>query len=79
MNEHRAMPRHPIVKAGTIEFDGGVVTCVVSDLSSNGAGLDVVSSAGIPDHFTLVLRTDSLHFSCRVAWREDARIGVVFD
>jgi hypothetical protein len=67
------------VKAGTIEFDGGIVTCVIRDLSDGGAGLDVVSSAGIPDRFTLVMRTDSLHFPCHVAWREDARIGVVFD
>jgi hypothetical protein len=39
----------------------------------------VVSSVGIPDHFTLVLRTDGLHVPCHVAWREERRIGVVFD
>jgi hypothetical protein len=79
MDEHRTKSRHDVVKAGTIEFDGGIVTCVIRDLSDGGAGLDVVSSAGIPDHFTLVLRTDCLHFPCHVAWREDSRLGVIFD
>jgi hypothetical protein len=78
MNEHRTMSRLSVVKVGTIEFDGGSFTCVIRDLSVGGAELDVVSSVGIPDHFTLVLRTDGLHVPCHVAWREERRIGVVF-
>jgi hypothetical protein len=67
------------MKAATIEFDGGSVICVIRDLSISGAGLDVDNSAGIPDRFTLVLRTDGLHFSCRVAWRRERQMGVAFD
>ena len=79
MDERRTTPRHHVMKAGTIEFDGGSFTCVIRDLSIAGAGLDVASSVGIPDHFTLVLRADGLHFPCHVAWREERRIGVAFD
>jgi hypothetical protein len=79
MNEHRRAPRYRVMKAGAIEFDGGSAVCVVRDLSITGAGLDVVSPVDIPDHFTLVLRTEGLHFPCRVAWRSERQIGVAFE
>ncbi len=67
------------MNAGTIEFDGGgAITCVVRDLSISGAALDVSSSAGIPDHFTLSFR-NGLPMQCRVVWRSEVRIRVAFD
>ena len=44
-----------------------------------GAALDVASPVGIPENFTLVLPSDGLHFPCRVVWRKQRRIGVVFE
>jgi len=79
MNDNRSITRLPVVKVGTIDFDGGILTCVIRDLSIGGAGLEVVSSDGIPDRFTLLLRTDGVHVPCRVVWREECRIGVVFE
>jgi hypothetical protein len=79
MNDNRSISRLPVVKVGTIDFGGGSLTCVIRDLSIGGAGLDVVSSVGIPDRFTLLLRTDGVHVPCRVAWREECRLGVVFE
>jgi hypothetical protein len=67
------------MKAATIEFDGGSAVCVIRDLSISGAGLEVVSSVEIPDHFTLALRSDGLYFPCRVAWRKEHQMGVAFD
>ena len=43
------------MKAGTIEFGGGVIDCTVRNLSDSGAALDVVSPVGIPERFTLIL------------------------
>ena len=66
------------MKAGTIGFDDGALTCIVRDVSISGAVLDVTSSAGIPDHFTLSFRADDdgQHVRCCVAWRRENQIGV---
>lgn len=79
MIEKRGFPRHRVLKAGTIEFDGGAINCMVRNMSNIGAALDVNSPVGIPEHFTLVFPADGLDMPCRVAWRKEKRIGVVFD
>jgi hypothetical protein len=79
MNESRAAPRHRVLKAGTIEFGGGAIDCIVRNLSNAGAALDVTSPVGIPDRFTLVLPGDGLHMACHVVWRKQQRLGVAFD
>jgi PilZ domain. len=79
MIEKRVFPRHRVLKAGTIEFDGGAINCMVRNMSNIGAALDVNSPVGIPEHFTLVFPADGLDMPCRVAWRKEKRIGVVFD
>ena len=61
MDERRAAPRNRVMKAGTIEFDGDAITCLVRDLSISGAQLDVNSPVGIPDQFTLAFRADGQH------------------
>jgi PilZ domain len=79
MDDHRTAPRHRVLKAGTIEFGGGAINCMVRNLSNAGAALDVSSPVGIPEHFTLVLRADGHHMPCHVVWRREKRIGVAFD
>lgn len=77
MDEKRTSPRHRVLKAGTIEFNGGAIDCTIRNLSAAGAALDVTSPVGIPAHFTLF--TDGSHLSCHVIWRREKRIGVAFD
>jgi hypothetical protein len=77
MAENRISQRHRVLKAGTIEFGGGAIDCMVRNISAAGAALDVTSPVGIPQHFTLI--TDGSHLSCRVIWRKEKRIGVAFD
>jgi hypothetical protein len=79
MVERRVTGRHRVLKAGTIEFGGGVIDCTVRNVSNNGAALEVTSPIGIPAKFTLVLPGDGLHFRCRIIWRKNHRIGVAFD
>jgi len=39
MIEKRVFPRHRVLKAGTIEFDGGAINCMVRNMSNtNGRG-----------------------------------------
>jgi hypothetical protein len=77
MDEKRIAPRHRVLKAGTIEFNGGAIDCMVRNLSSAGAALDVASQVGIPAHFTLF--ADGASFPCHVIWRREKRIGIAFD
>jgi hypothetical protein len=79
MGEKRNVSRHRVLKAGTIEFGGGAIDCMVRNMSNTGAALDVTSPIGIPEHFTLVFPTDGLHMPCHVVWRKEKRIGVAFN
>jgi hypothetical protein len=42
MIEKRVFPRHRVLKAGTIEFDGGAINCMVRNMSNIGAALKPV-------------------------------------
>lgn len=77
MNERRAAFRHRVLKAGTIEFDGGAINCMVRNVSAIGAALDVSTPVGILEHFTLVV--DGSHKPCQIIWRGHRRIGIEFD
>jgi hypothetical protein len=77
--EHRVSPRHRVLKAGTIEFNGGAIDCTIRNMSKRGAALDVVSPVVIPDRFDLVIVAEHLHRSCHVIWRKEKRIGIAFD
>jgi hypothetical protein len=77
--EKRAVIRNSILRAGTIQFGGGWINCMVRDSSNAGAMLHVTSSVGIPVRFTLIMSPDGRHVACRVAWRTEKRIGVAFE
>lgn len=78
MDERRSKARHRVLKAGTIEFGGGAISCTVRNFSDTGAALDVTSPVGIPEHFTLFIQADGIHLACTVVWRKEKRIGVRF-
>jgi hypothetical protein len=67
------------LKAGTIEFNGGVIDCTIRNVSDTGAQLEVASPVGPPDSFWLTIAGEQTPRYCRVAWRKDQRIGVAFD
>jgi hypothetical protein len=79
MVESRRQARHRVLKAGTIEFNGGAIDCKIRNLSATGAALEVVSQTGVPEKFTLVLSGDGLHMPCHIVWRKAYRIGIAFD
>ncbi|MDX6557561.1 MAG: hypothetical protein QOF72_610 [Blastocatellia bacterium] len=77
--EKRAGFRNSVLNAGTLLFDGGWINCVVRDRSDAGAMLHVTSSVGIPERCTLIMSPDGRHVLCRVVWRMEKQIGVVFE
>jgi PilZ domain len=78
MAEARRAHRHIVLKAGTITFGGNVVHCLVRNLSTSGAALEVSGQTRIPGRFVLQVPADGLHLPCRALWRNQYRIGVAF-
>jgi hypothetical protein len=75
--QKRAALRQRVLKAGTIEFNGGAIDCTVRNISETGAALEVASPVGIPQEFKLLISgTRSRH--CEVMWHRENRIGVTF-
>jgi PilZ domain len=77
--EKRSAARQRVLKAATIGFGGGEITCMVRNMSDTGAMLDVTSPLGIPDRVSLVIPTEGKHLPCHVVWRKEKRIGVTFE
>ena len=79
MEERRQEGRNKVLKAGTISFRGAAIDCVVRNLSSTGALLDVESPLGIPTRFLLLVPAELLKRECCIAWIKDKQIGVRFE
>ena len=80
MIERRTAQRHRVLKQGTLAFSGGGSTeCVVRNISSNGARVDIASPVGLPESFTLVITADHFMRHCHAVWNSNLRIGVAFD
>jgi hypothetical protein len=77
--DQRSAVRHRVLKAGKIVFDGSAITCMVRNMSDAGAMLDVATAAGIPEHFTLIMRADGRRLPCHVVWWKEKRVGVTFE
>jgi hypothetical protein len=78
LENNRAAPRQRTLKAGTIEFSGSTIDCVVRNISETGAALEVANPVGIPAEFNLVISDSIAKRPCRVVWVKDKRIGVAF-
>jgi hypothetical protein len=80
MVEKRAVPRHRVLKRGTLAFSGGGgLDCTVRNISPNGARIDIANPVGVPEAFTLVIEADQFMRHCRAVWSSEQRIGVAFD
>jgi hypothetical protein len=79
MAERRQEGRKKVIKAGTISFRGAAIDCVVRNLSSSGALLNVESPLGIPTHFLLLIPAESFKRECHITWIKDKQIGVRFN
>jgi hypothetical protein len=80
--ERRATQRRRTLKGGSIEFDGRTVECVLRNISVTGAALQVDRWLCIPHEFKLNIPNSEvrqIRHNCRVVWRKEALIGLVFE
>ena len=78
MKERRTVPRHKVLKAGSIEFDGNCIECTVHNVSEIGAGVEVATPFGIPHEITLNILTQHVSQHGYIVWRKEKRMGVAF-
>ena len=57
---------------------GSVMSCVVRNISAEGAAIDIENPAFVPERFRLVVARDSSVHECRIAWIRQKRIGITF-
>jgi len=56
-----------------------VMSCVVRNISAEGAAIDVENPAFVPERFRLVIANEPSDVrECRIAWIQKNRIGLTF-
>ena len=78
MEEKRKHPRTEIDEPAYVSSGGSVMSCMVRNISPEGAAIDVENPAFVPPRFRLVMANDSSVRECRIAWIQQNRIGVTF-
>ena len=78
MEEKRKHPRTEIDEPAYVSAGGSVMSCMVRNISPEGAAIDVENPAFVPPHFRLVMANNSSVRECRIAWIQQKRIGVTF-
>ena len=79
MEEKRKHPRTEVEEPAFVSSGGSVMSCVVRNISREGAAIDVDNPAFVPQRFRLVMARDStIVHECSVAWIKQNRIGLTF-
>jgi hypothetical protein len=78
MEEKRKHPRTEINEPAYVSSGGAVMSCVVRNISLEGAAIDVENTAFVPPRFRLVMARDSSVRECQIAWIQKGRIGLNF-
>jgi len=78
MEEKRRHPRTDVSEPAYVSSGGSVMSCMVRNISLEGAAIDVENPAFVPARFRLVMAKDSSFRECSIAWIQKNRIGVSF-
>jgi len=57
---------------------GGVIDCLIRDISSGGVRLEVTNPDQVPDKFVLTIHGMPDKRRCRVTWRTGNKLGVEY-
>ena len=78
MTDRRATNRQRVFKAGTIEFNGQGIECIIRNVSPTGAALEVPSPIGIPHEIVVNFIARKIRLRAYIVWRIENRVGVCF-
>jgi hypothetical protein len=79
--DNRVQIRRPLhIRAKVVADNAPQRDCVVVDMSATGAKLQIAAPQEAPQEFTVVFTPRGVPYRrCRVVWRSDTQMGVVFD
>ena len=79
--ERRRNKRVATLKSGLIllKNGGGGISCIIRNWSPIGACLELANHFGVPLDIILVIAGERFRRPCRVIWRGNKQIGVVFN
>jgi hypothetical protein len=78
MEEKRKHPRTEINEPAKLSSGGSVMSCMVRNISLEGAAIEIENPAFVPPQFRLVMANGSSVHECRIAWIQRNRIGLAF-
>ena len=80
-SDQRRSVRMKTFLKGRISFNGGASTmdCLIRDLSSVGARLELSQTSAIPEVFELYVPNRDRTLRATLCWRRDNGVGVTFD
>jgi PilZ domain len=81
MNDKRSTPRLRSFLKGRVLFNGGQnsLECLIRDVSSSGARLEVSASVTLPDRFDLYLPHKDETCRVQIQWRRGNQLGIAFE
>jgi hypothetical protein len=80
-DERRDRTRTRILRSAKIIVPrrSSVVHCTVQNITGGGACLKLANTFGMPDAFDLTFEHGRTRRSCRVVWRTNDTLGVMFE
>jgi hypothetical protein len=79
VQDKRKYPRIDVEEPAHVSFGGTSLSCVIRNISTDGAAIDVENASYIPERFRLVMVPDLEVRTCRLVWIKQNRIGVAFE
>jgi hypothetical protein len=77
--DRRRFPRTRCFKGARIVASGhDVVTCIVRNVSAEGARLQLAGIVALPDEFDLCFDSGRRVRQCRMMWRTESDVGIWF-
>jgi hypothetical protein len=79
MEERRKHHRTEVDQSAYIYGDGSSTMCRITNVSAEGAAMDVPNSSFLPMRFKLMIEHDRVVRNCRVVWISQNTVGVAFE
>jgi hypothetical protein len=80
-DERRILKRTRILRCAKIIVPrrSPVIHCTVQNITGGGACLKLANTYGVPETFDLTFEHGRTRRCCRVVWRTDDKLGVMFE
>lgn len=78
MEERRRLDREQVDQIAYIFGDGSSTRCRVTNISEDGAAVELPDARFMRSRFKLMIEKDKLVRDCRLVWSSGNRIGVAF-